>query len=377
MFDTVIARATIIASLLSSSFAFLLHGGCRATNYQLDVFNRFCYSDLAVYVQEGVVAFSGNAPAVAPLSHVLLWILGGLQSFDLKILALQLLLTIALLVTALTLQTFRGKNTYDGVLFVLLPFLPLTMFIGFNLLAMAVASIAIYRYKLDRDSFVPWVLSAVAIGFDGWAWIVPAAMVVYEVISKQFVGVLRRFPLFVVTLGVINIPIALTTRNFFNITPTLGDGTAAYVLSLFGNYEPPTQFVPYYFGLFVLCAMSIWLFYEYRKHRYRFEVLLLIFMCVQVYNTNAITPGDLLPVLWALMLAYPVRQYIVVISAFFVLWVAAVFLHAEELVGNRGIDLQWYAVAVAITWISIFMCGLKAAEIIHTPGKDPVLNGTV
>jgi hypothetical protein len=28
-------------------------------------------------------------------------------------------------------------------------------------------------------------------------------------------------------------------------------------------------------------------------------------------------------------------------------------------------------------WVSIFMSGLKAAEIAHTPGKDPVLNGTV
>lgn len=377
MFDKVIARTTIIAALISSSLAFLLHAGCRATNYQLDVFNRFCYSDLAVYVQEGVVAFSGNSPAVAPLSHVLLWILGGLESFELKIVVLQIIMTIALVATALTLQIFRGSNTFDGLLFVLLPFTPLTLFIGFNMLAIAIATLAIYLYKKNSDSFLPWVLFALAIGFDGWTWIVAAAAIVYEVISKRHLQLLRRFPLFVITLGVINVPIALTTRDFFNITPTLGDGTAMYVLSLIGNFEPPTHFVPYYFALFVLSALSIWLFYEYKKHRFRFEVVLLLFVCVQTYNTNAIAPGDVAHVLWALLLAYPVRKYVVSVSAVFTLWVAAVWLHAEKLVGEKGIDVQWYIIAVIVTWVGIFMCGLKAAEILHTPGKDPVLNGTV
>lgn len=377
MFDKVIARITILATLVSSSFAFLLHSGCRASNYQLDVFNKFCYSDLAVYVQEGVVAFSPNSPAVAPLSHILLWIVGGISAFEIKIVVLQIIIALALVVTALTLQIFRGGNTYDGLLFVVLPFTPLTLFIGFNLLAIAIATIAIYLYKQNRDSYLPWVLFAVAIGFDGWTWIVAAAAVLYEVVSKRLVSLLKLFPIFVLTLGVINLPIALTTRNFFNITPTLGDGTAMYVLSLLGNFTPPTHFVPYYFAVLVLLAISVWLYYEYKKHHFRYEVVLLLFVCVQTYNTNAITPGDLVHVLWALLLAYPVRKFVVTISSLFVVWVAAVWLHAEELLGERGIDTQWYVISVAVAWVSIFMCGLKAAEIVHTPGKDPVLNGTV
>lgn len=377
MFDKVIARTTILAALLNSSFAFLLHAGCRASNYQVDVFNKFCYSDLAVYVQEGVVAFSGNSPAVAPLSHVVLWILGGIPTFEVKIVILQIIMALALVVTALTLQIYRGKNTFDGLLFVVLPFTPLTLFIGFHLLAIAIATIALYLYQQNRDSYLPWVLFAVAIGFDGWTWIVPAAAVLYEVISKRFTSLLKLFPMFVVTLGVINLPIALTTRNFFNIVPTLGDGTAMYVLSLLGNFTPPTHFVPYFFALFVLVALSIWLYYEYKKHHFRYEVVLLLFVCVQTYNTNAITPGDLSHVLWALLLAYPVRSFVITVSSLFTLWVAAVWLHAEELLGERGIDVQWYVIAVIVTWVSVFMCGLKAAEIVHTPGKDPVLNGVV
>lgn len=377
MFDRVIARLTILAALVSSSFAFLIHAGCRTSNYQVDVFNRFCYSDLAVYVQEGVVAFSGNSPAVAPLSHLLLWILGGVSAFEVKIVVLQIIITLALVVTALTLQIFRGSNTYDGMLFVVLPFTPLTLFVGFNLLAIAIATIAIYLYKQNRDSYIPWILFAVAIGFDGWTWIVAAAAVLYEVVSKRLTELLRLFPIFIVSLGVVNLPIAFTTRNFFNITPTLGDGTAMYVLSLLGNFTPPTHFVPYFFALFVLVAISIWLYYEYKKHRFRFEVVLLLFVCVQTYNTNAITPGDLVHVLWALVLAYPVRKFVVTISSLFVVWVAAVWMHAEELLGEQGIDVQWYVIAVVVTWVSIFLCGLKAAEIVHTPGKDPVLNGVV
>ncbi len=377
MFDKVIARITILAALVSSSFAFVLHAGCRLSNYQVDVFNRFCYSDLAVYVQEGVVPFSQNSPAVAPLSHVVLWILGGLQTFELKIVVLQIILTIALVTIALTLQIFRGNNSYDGILFVVVPFTPLTMFIGFDLLSIAIATIAIYLFKRHPNSYLPWMLFAVAIGFDGWCWIVVAAAVVYEVISKRVSYLLQRFLIFMLTLGIVNIPIAITTRVFFNITPTLGDGTAMYVLSLFGDFEPPTHFVPYYFALFVLLAMSIWLYYRYRKHKFRFEVVLLLFVCVQTYNTNAITPSDLMHVFWALILVYPVKKFVVAVSSLFTVWVAAVWLHAEELIGDRGIDLQWYAIAVFVMWVSIFMSGLKAAEIAHTPGKDPVLNGTV
>lgn len=375
MFDKVIARATILAALVSSSLAFLLHAGCRATNYQVDVFNRFCYSDLAVYVQEGVVAFSGNSPAVAPLSHVLLWILGGLPSFEYKIVVLQLIMTLSLVIIALTLQVFRGKNTYDGVLFVLLPFTPLTMFIGFNLLAIAVASIAIYIYKQNRDSYLVWVLSAVAIGIDGWTWILSAALILYELMSRRTNLLLQRLPILILTLGIINIPIALTTRNYFNVTPVMGDGTAAYILSRIGNYEAPTNFTSYYFGFLVLSAFAVWLFWKFKKHHFRFELVVLIFVCVQTFNTNAITPGDVSHVLWALFLAYPVKNFLIGISTLFTLWTAAVWLHAEELIGERGIDFPWYIIAVALVWISIFYSGVKAVEMVQTPGKDPVLNG--
>ena len=375
MFDKVIARTTILVALVSSSLAFLIHAGCRATNYQVDVFNRFCYSDLAVYVQEGVVAFSGNSPAVAPLSHILLWILGGLPSFEYKIVVLQLIMTLSLVITALTLQVIRGKNTYDGVFYVLLPFTPLTMFVGFNLLAIAVASIAVYIYKRNQDSYLVWVLFAVAIGIDGWTWILSAALVLYELMSRRMNLLLQRLPILILTLGIINIPIALTTRNYFNITPVMGDGTAAYILSRIGNYEAPTNFTSYFFGLLVLGAFSVWLFWRFRKHHFRFEHVLLVFICVQTFNTNAITPGDVSHVLWALFLAYPVKNFIIGISIFFTLWVAAVWLHAEELTGERGIDFPWYVIAVVLIWISIFYSGYKAVEMVQTPGKDPVLNG--
>jgi hypothetical protein len=375
MFDKVIARATILAALVSSSLAFLLHAGCRATNYQVDVFNRFCYSDLAVYVQEGVIAFSGNSPAVAPLSHVLLWILGVLPSFEYKVVVLQLIMTLALVITALTLQVFRGKNTYDGVLFVILPFTPLTMFVGFDVLAIAVASIAIFLYKKSRNSYLPWALFAIAIGIDGWTWIVVASVIVYEIMDKRIADLFQRLPVLVLTLGVINIPIALTTRNFFNITPVMGDGTAGYILSQIGIYEAPTNFTSYFFGLLVLGAFSIWLFWRFKKHRFRFELVLLLFVCVQTLSTNAITAGGVSHVLWALFLAYPVKNFIIGISTLFTFWVAAVWLHAEILVGDRGIDFAWYVIAAVLVWTSIFYSGFKAVEIVQTPGKDPVLNG--
>lgn len=375
MFDKVIARATILAALVSSSLAFLLHAGCRATNYQVDVFNRFCYSDLAVYVQEGVIAFSENSPAVAPLSHVLLWILGVLPSFGYKVVALQLIMTLALVITALTLQVFRGKNTYDGVLFVFLPFTPLTMFVGFDLLAIAVASIAIFLYKQSRNSYLPWALFAIAIGIDGWAWIVVASVIVYEIMDNRISDLFQRFPVLVLSLGLVNIPIALTTRNYFNITPVMGDGTAGYILSQIGNYEAPTNFTSYFFGLLVLGAFSIWLFWRFKKHRFRFELVLLLFVCVQTLSTNAITVGGVSHVLWALFLAYPVKNFIIGISTLFTFWVAAVWLHAEKLVGDRGIDFAWYVITAVLVWTSIFYSGFKAVEIVQTPGKDPVLNG--
>jgi hypothetical protein len=328
-----------------------------------------------VYVQDGVVAFSGNSPAVAPLSHILLWILGGLPSFEYKIVVLQIIMTLALVIIALTLQVFRGVNTYDGVLFVLLPFTPLTMFVGFDVLAIAIASIAIYIYKQSQDSYFPWILFAMAIGIDGWAWIVFASVVVYEIMDKRIAILFQRIPVLVLILGLINIPIALTTRNYFNVTPVMGDGTAAYILSRIGNYEAPTNFTTYFFGLLVLSAFSIWLFWRFRKHHFRFEVVLLIFVCVQTLSTNAITPGGVSHVLWALFLAYPVKNFLIGISTLFTFWTAAVWLHAEELVGERGIDFPWYVFAAVLIWMSIFYSGFKAVEIVQTPGKDPVLNG--
>jgi hypothetical protein len=155
----------------------------------------------------------------------------------------------------------------------------------------------------------------------------------------------------------------------------MGDGTAAYILSRIGNYEAPTNFTSYFFGLLVLGAFSIWLFWRFKKHRFRFELVLLLFVCVQTLSTNAITAGGVSHVLWALFLAYPVKNFIIGISTLFTFWVAAVWLHAEILVGDRGIDFAWYVIAAVLVWTSIFYSGFKAVEIVQTPGKDPVLNG--
>lgn len=377
MFDKVIARITILAALLSSSFAFVLHAGCRASNYQVDVFNRFCYSNLAVYVQEGVVPFSQNSPAVAPLSHVLLSIIGFLPSFEIKIIVLQILLTIAVVVIALLFQVWRGKNSFDGVLFALLPLTFLTMFIGFDVIAIAVSMFALFLLKQNASSFAPWVLFAVAIGIDGWTWIVIAAVVVHLFIEGKVNEILQRLPIFVVTLGIINLPIALTTRDFVSITPTFSDGTGLYVLSQFGNFAPPTNFIPYFFGLVLVVALSIWLKFSRSRNRIRLEIILLLFIATQTFNTNVIGPSEVLHLFWTLLLAYPVRIFVMSISGVFTVWVAAVWLYAEKFVGDRGLDVSWYAISAIVMWSGVLWCGIKAAEIVHTPGKDPVLNGDV
>ncbi|MEN9922958.1 MAG: hypothetical protein RIS09_472 [Actinomycetota bacterium] len=377
MFDKVIARLTLIVALLSSSFAFLLHAGCRASNYQVDVFNRFCYSDLAVYVQEGVVAFSSNSPAVAPLSHLLLWVLGGIAGFEVKLIVLQLLMTIALVATSLLFQIWRNKNTFDGVLFALLPLTMLSVFTGFDILAIAISMFAIKLFRANPQSPFPWILFAVAIGFDGWSWIVIAAVVAHGWMNEQLPLMLSRFPIFIVSLGIINLPIALTTRDFFSITPTFSDGTGLYVLSQIANFTPPTNFIPYFFGLGVLIAITIWLKFASEHNHIRLEVVLLLFVVVQTFTTNVIGPSEVLHVLWALLLAYPIKKFVIAISGIFTLWVAAVWLYAEELVGDRGLDVTWYVVSAIVMWASVLWCGIKAAEIVHTPGTDPVLNGKV
>lgn len=377
MFDKVVARLTLIAALLSSSFAFLLHAGCRASNYQVDVFNRFCYSDLAVYVQEGVVAFSDNSPAVAPLSHLLLWILGGIAGFEVKLVVLQLLMTIALVVSVLLFQVWGNRNTFDGVLFALLPLTVLTVFTGFDILAIAISMFAMKLFTANPQSVLPWILFAVAIGFDGWSWIVLAAVIAHGLMNERLPLMLSRFPIFIVSLGVINVPIALTTRDFFSITPTFSDGTGLYVLSQIANFTPPTNSIPYFFGIGLLIAMTIWLKFASEHNHIRLEVVLLLFVVVQTFTTNVIGPSEVLHVLWALLLAHPIRQFVIGISGILTLWVAAVWLYAEKLVGERGLDVTWYVISAIVMWASVLWCGIKAAEIVHTPGTDPVLNGKV
>lgn len=239
-------RVVLLLALLASVLSFAKFNHCAQTGWQSpDQYVHACYSDIpALYgergLDKGVWAYSSGADSVEypVIQGAIMWLTAKVIPSGISNYFYTSALLLALLFIFISFITFRMKPEF-GYLLPLAPAAVASLFINWDLWAIAVMMLAIYWFDRKAE-----VASAVALGiaistkFLPIFLLIPIAIIFFrqEKISKF----LKYAAIAVATFALINLPVALTTPEgwwrFYDLNLNRGSdwGSLWYSLSNLG-----------------------------------------------------------------------------------------------------------------------------------------------
>jgi len=366
MTRALVARAAVGSAILMMFVTFLVHAPCRSSNYTDSQFTSFCYSDIPVQFA------AKNLPAdIAPVPKALMWLISQLPGdFLLHTVILQLFLSAAFVFTTLLISKFPAQKNMAAVIFALMPLWAFTSFISSDLFAIAFATATIY-YFYNRNLKLSAVMSGLAIASGSWTWVVVLAIVIqlYKYATTKhiakFVGISAAMAL------VTNIPKILAHEPLLSFSSDYGDGTPLYIWSLISEQGSPEGLISIWIGLALTVFIIRWA--AVSVFDFRVELLVLIFVCIEVLTDTSISPQSLTHILFLLVISFPQVSYLLRITLPMIVYVIAVWMNYENGSGTRGLNPINYAVFSVILWVIIISIGFKAADYMAVPGDDEVL----
>jgi hypothetical protein len=267
-------------------------------------------------------------------------------------------------------SNFAAHKPTAAVTFALMPLWAFTLFISNDIFAITFATAAIYYFykrKLNHAA----VFSGFALASGSWTWVVALAIVIqlYKYATAKHI---MKFT--AISLGVtmiLNLPRILAHQPLLSFSDQYGDGTPLYIWSLMSDQGSPTGLISIWLGIGLTIFIIRWAIVS--VFDFRIELLILIFVCIQVLTDTSISPQSLTHILFLLIIAFPNMGYLLKMTVPMIVYVIAVWMNYEGDSGTRGINPINYAVFSVILWVVIISIGFKAADYIAVPGDDDVL----
>ena len=264
-------RVVLLLALLASVLSFAKFNHCAATGWQSpDQYVHACYSDIPALFGErgldkGVWAYSSGADSVEypVIQGAIMWITAKVIPNGINNYFYVSALLLALLFIFISFITFRIKPEF-GYLLPLAPAAVASLFINWDLWAIAMMMLAIYWFDRKAE-----VASAVALGiaistkFLPIFLMIPIAIIFFrqEKISKF----LKYAVIAVATFALINLPVALTTPvgwwRFYDLNLNRGSdwGSLWYALSNLGLNLTHQNYLSILLLMIGLSALTIFL----------------------------------------------------------------------------------------------------------------------
>ena len=264
-------RVVLLLALLASLLSFAKFNHCAQTGWQSpDQYVHACYSDIpALYgersLDKGVWAYSSGADSVEypVIQGAIMWITAKVIPKGINNYFYTSALLLALLFIFISFITFRMKPEF-GYLLPLAPAAAASLYINWDLWAIAVMMLAIYWFDRKAE-----VASAVALGiaistkFLPIFLLIPIAIIFFrqEKISKF----LKYAVIAVATFALINLPVALTTPEgwwrFYDLNLNRGSdwGSLWYSLSNLGLNLTHQNYLSILLLMIGLSALTIFL----------------------------------------------------------------------------------------------------------------------
>ena len=264
-------RVVLLLALLASVLSFAKFNHCAQTGWQSpDQYVHACYSDIpALYgergLDKGVWAYSSGADSVEypVIQGAIMWITAKVIPNGINNYFYTSALLLALLFIFISFITFRMKPEF-GYLLPLAPAAVASLYINWDLWAIAVMMLAIYWFDRKAE-----VASAVALGiaistkFLPIFLLIPIAIIFFrqEKISKF----LKYAVIAVATFALINLPVALTTPEgwwrFYDLNLNRGSdwGSLWYSLSNLGLNLTHQNYLSILLLMIGLSALTIFL----------------------------------------------------------------------------------------------------------------------
>ena len=264
-------RVVLLLALLASVLSFAKFNHCAQTGWQSpDQYVHACYSDIpALYgersLDKGVWAYSSGADSVEypVIQGAIMWITAKVIPNGINNYFYTNALLLALLFIFISFITFRMKPEF-GYLLPLAPAAVASLFINWDLWAIAMMMLAIYWFDRKAE-----VASAVALGiaistkFLPIFLLIPIAIIFFrqEKISKF----LKYAVIAVATFALINLPVALTAPvgwwRFYDLNLNRGSdwGSLWYALSNLGLNLTHQNYLSILLLMIGLSALTIFL----------------------------------------------------------------------------------------------------------------------
>ena len=264
-------RVVLLLALLASVLSFAKFNHCASTGWQSpDQYVHACYSDIpALYgergLDKGVWAYSAGADSVEypVIQGAIMWITAKVIPNGINNYFYTNALLLALLFIFISFITFRMKPEF-GYLLPLAPAAVASLFINWDLWAIAMMMLAIYWFDRKAE-----VASAVALGiaistkFLPIFLLIPIAIIFFrqEKISKF----LKYAVIAVATFALINLPVALTAPvgwwRFYDLNLNRGSdwGSLWYALSNLGLNLTHQNYLSILLLMIGLSALTIFL----------------------------------------------------------------------------------------------------------------------
>jgi hypothetical protein len=251
-----------------------------------------------------------------------------------------------------------------------MPLWAFTSFISHDLIAITFAIGTIYFFY-KRKLEVSAVFSGLAIASGSWTWVVALAIVIqlYKYATPKHI--LKFSGIAIGTSLALNLPRIISDLPLLSFSDQYSDGTPLYLWSLLSNQGSPQGLISIWFGLALTAFVVRWainLVFDFRL-----ELLILIFVCIQVVTDTSISPQSLSHLLFLLVLCFPDIKYLLKVNIAMIVYVISVWMNHETEVGTRGINPINYAIFSVILWVVIISIGFKAADYMTVPGDDEVL----
>ena len=358
-------RAVVLAALVMMFATFAMHAPCRNTNYTASQFTSFCYSDIPVQFA------NDDFSEVAPVPQMIMKLISKLPGdFLVHTVVLQLIIAAAFVAITLLIMKLPVHNMREATIFALMPMWAFVAFIATDLFAILFGTLAIY-FWYNRKLNLSALAAGFAIASGSWAWVIALAIAIQLYKYASFKWVAKYSGISAIAALILNLPNFLSHNPILTFSDEYGDGTPLYIWSLVAEKGNPTGYISIWFGLAITIFLIRWAALTAFDHR--LELLILIFVCVQVLTDTSFSPQSLSHVLWLLVLCFPKPSYLLRVTIPMIIYVVAVWLNHERDLGGTGIAPINYAIFSVFLWVVLISIGFKAADYISVPGDDDLL----
>ncbi len=374
----VAVQATVAATSLMATFAFVMHWPCRNSGYTDNRFTSLCYSDLAAMfanppLVNGDSPFGGQVPPeLAPVPAFIMWLISqGPFGFLNNVVMMQLVIAAFVMWLAIMVLKHRYWRPLDAALMALMPLWPFVIWVSVDVLAVAFAAAAFFAWH--RNRLVPAaVFAGLALASGAWTWVFLLAFIVEAARQERIRIALAVTAGALATALVCNLPRLLAGDSILqNWKWKAGEGSPLYIYTQLTAQTSVSNIVVTLAGLSIIIAMARWAIAT--PFDFRLELFVTAVVAVQMLTMPTIAPQSLTHLAFLIPLAFSRRSTVIAFSIPLIVYVVGVWMHFESKTPNgKGINDYLYGVLSILLWATLVAIARKAINLIRIQGTDEV-----